>query len=188
MRSLLKEYSDYNPERFNKDFIYLKDKDDVLTHVKNIFEALEDVIPYLKFEHCSLNTDESTFPDWTSAKEEGKKFVNIEKSRLQIINLRFRLTDPKGEEEDKIIEKYLYFPKLIDHTYFYLNDNKFFPIYQIIDSATYNNNGSLTLKTLLMLLTLRTTEDKFEDIFENEYSGKIKIIDFLFMIHPPFLY
>jgi hypothetical protein len=176
MRFLLKEYEAENPEQFNEELIYLKDQDSVLDHVKNIYQALEDVIKGLTFLECSLNKDESSFPKWTK-KGEDKNYVNIEYSRLQMINLKFKIEDPKGEEPDEIIERYLYFPKLIDHTYFILNGNKFFPIYQIIDSATYNNKGSLTLKTLLMLITIRRSSDTFKDIFGEEYEERIKVID-----------
>ena len=52
---------------------------------------------------------------------------------------------------------------------------------KIIDSGTYNNSNSVTLKTLLMGLTVRLKEIKssepFYDIDDNEYSGYIKIVD-----------
>ena len=95
-----------------------------------------------------------------------------------MINFKFRLFDNKTGEEE-FIEKYLYFPKLLNNTFFLLNGSKFFPIFQIIDSATYtNSHHSITLKSLLMPIVVRIKKiDGFYDIQDNVYSGNIKIID-----------
>jgi hypothetical protein len=41
VKEYLKRYSDENPERFNKEFIYSRDKTDILEYVKDIFKSLE---------------------------------------------------------------------------------------------------------------------------------------------------
>lgn len=173
MYDLLKEIESRNPERFNEDFINLKDNDQILTHINAIFEAME-VINGVKFLGSEINEDESTFPDYV---RDGKTFVNVEESRYNLINFSFQLSDSNTGEE-KIIEKSLFFPKMINKTYFYLNGSKFYPIFQIIDACTYNNGNSLTLKTLLMPIIIRTKKiEEYYDIFDNVYSGNIKIVD-----------
>jgi len=172
MYNLLQNYSDANPERFNEDLIYLKEHDTVLTHINSIFKALE-VVNGVEFLGSTINEDESSFPDYIKHE---KHQVNIAESRHVLIDFKFKISDSKTGEEE-IIEKSLFFPKLIDKTYFILNGSKFFPIYQIIDSATYNNNGSLTLKTLLMGVTIRTKDIEFYDMMGNKYDGNIKVID-----------
>lgn len=172
MYNLLQNYSQSNPEKFNEDLIYLKEHDTVLTHINSIFKALE-VINGVEFLGSTINEDESSFPDYI---KNDKHQVNIAESRHVLVDFKFRIFDNKTGEEE-IIEKSLFFPKLIDKTYFILNGSKFFPIYQIIDSATYNNNGSLTLKTLLMGVTIRTRDIEFYDMDDNKYSGVVKVID-----------
>jgi len=172
MYDLLQNYSNQNPEKFNENLIYLKDHDTVLTHINSIFKALE-VINGVEFLGSTINEDESSFPDYI---KQEKHQVNIAESRYLLIDFKFKISDSKTGEEE-IIEKSLFFPKLIDKTYFILNGSKFFPIYQIIDSATYNNNGSLTLKTLLMGVTIRTKEIEFYSITGDKYEGNIKVID-----------
>lgn len=168
--SWLKKYSDDNLERFS-NIISLKKSDNILTHITAIFNALE-IIDGVKFLGCSLDKDESKFPE--SINKNNEKFVPISESRYDLIHYQFEITDG---EETKQIDKYLYFPKLISDTYFILNGNKYFPIYQIIDSATYNNNNVLTLKALLMGISIRETEIEYYDIQENCYKEKIKVID-----------
>lgn len=173
MYSWLGLYSDLNPERFNEDLINLRKSDSVLKHINSIFEALE-VINGVKFLGSTLDTDESKF--LSRKNKNGKREVNIEETRQMLATFKFKLTDSATNEE-KIIEKQLFFPKLIDGTYFILNGSKFFPIYQIIDSATYNNNNFLTLKTLLMGVKIRTKDIKLYSLQNDEYTGNYKLID-----------
>lgn len=172
--NLLKEYGESNPEKFNEDLIHLKENDDVLSYINSIFKTLE-VIKGVEFLESSIETDESKFPDYI---RNGKHYVNIMDTRLILINFKFRLTDSEGNSE--IVERYLFYPKLIDKTYFVLNGSKHFPIYQIIDSATYNNRSSLTLKTLLMggVTIIQMPNDvTFKTINDEKLIGKLKIIN-----------
>jgi len=172
MYNFLQEYSDNNPEKFNEELIYLKENDDVLEHINSIFKALE-VIDGVHFMGVTVEKDESAFPDYIV---DETKYINVEESRYIKINFKFHLVDSNtGEECD--VEKFIFFPKLINKTYFILNGNKYFPIYQIIDSATYNNGNSLTLKTLLMGVTIRTKPVEYFTIFDEGISGNIKIIN-----------
>lgn len=173
MYKLLSKIQERNPEKFNEDFIYLKSQDDPLHHIKNIFKALE-VINGVEFIEATLERDESKFPKFIKNE---KEIVNIEESRFVMINFKFRLFDNKTNEE-KFVEKYLFFPKLLNNTFFLLNGSKFFPIFQIIDSATYTNSHSITLKSLLMPIVVRTRKiEEIYDMEDNVYSGNIKIID-----------
>jgi hypothetical protein len=178
MYSLLRKYGKQNPEKFNDDLIFLKKHDNGKQHIDNIFEALQ-VVDGVEYLGSTVNEDESTFPDWEqhpSDPNDNSIYVNVEPSRYMMINYKFRIFDKETGEEE-IIEKYLYFPKLLENTYFLLNGNKFFPIFQIIDCCTYNNKGDLTLKTLLMLITIMKKNISIYDVFDNEYDGEYLLIN-----------
>ena len=172
MYDFLKPYSQDNPEKFNEEFIYMKRDDKVLDYMVDICKALE-VIDGVKFLGAKLITDESQLK--TRGKE-GEKWIGLEESRLDTIDIKFRVTGDK-EGEDEIIERSILFPKLINDFYYVLGGNKSYPIYQIIDLATYKTPKSLTLKTLLMPIVLRTYEETITDYNENEYTENIFILD-----------
>lgn len=105
-----------------------------------------------------------------------RRDVDIETSKLDILKLRFKLT--KEGEEDVLIEKKLFFPRLIDNQFFIINGNRYFPIFQLVDSGTYRTNKTVTLKTLLMSVVCR--DDRgivVEDMDGNKYSSRVINID-----------
>jgi len=119
--------------------------------------------------------DESTFKTRGNAEE---KWISLEESRLDSLTLKFRIEGGTGvNHKIEIIEKELYFPKLIDNYYFILNGSRYYPIHQIIDASTYHTAKSLTLKTLLMPIVLKNNPIEFIDSEEREYKGKFYILD-----------
>jgi len=171
MYNFLKQYGENNPEKFNEEFIYMKRNDNVLEYMKDICKALE-VIDGVKFLGAELETDESKL---NTRGKEGEKWISLEESRLDNITIRFSIKDDDGNDE--LIERSILFPKLINDFYYVLDGNKSYPIYQIIDLATYKTPKSLTLKTLLMPIVLRTHEVTLEDVNGNEYTDNLFIID-----------
>jgi hypothetical protein len=159
-----------NPEKFNEEFIYLKQKDDLLAYIGDICQALE-VVDGIKFLGASINTDESTFKH--RGGKEGK-WISVEESRLNLIKIKFQIN---FKDKEEIIEKEIYFPKLINNFYFILNGSKYYPIYQIIDACTYKTPRSLTLKTLLMPIVIRNIKTDFTDINGVEFSSKVFTLD-----------
>ena len=178
----LKLYSETNEEKFNDDLINLKEQDDVLECFNDIFKALE-VIEGIKFLDSEIFTNENEFAPILKGKEK-QEVQNIEISRLNMIKFRFSLTGkvkPQGKKEEihtEIIEKYLYYPKALPGFHFVLNNSKYFPIYQIIDSATYRHADSLTLKTLLMPIKITLLDENvYLDTDGNEFKGRVKTVE-----------
>ena len=54
----------------------------------------------------------------------------------------------------------IYIPKWINKYYFILNGNKYYPIYQNVESSTYNTKDSVILKSLLMPIILKMKPSK----------------------------
>ena len=170
-KDILSQYHNNNPEKFNDDFIRTKEKDYdyLLDYIDQICKALEilDGVTYLG---STLDTDESNY--YLRGKEDAK-YHTIEESRMNRVKVKFHLDK---DDESQEVEKYLLFPKYIKNSYFVINDTKYFPIYQIVDSATYKTAHGLTLKTMLMPIRLMEKKATYYDIDNNEYNIKYKII------------
>lgn len=171
MLDLMKKYSDQNPERFNSEFIKSRKDQDIEQYVRDIFNALE-IIDEIKVESIKLETDESQFGPIKSGH---KYYKSILPSRLNKIHYRLKITPSEiagrtailDEEEDEkesvelddvnsfIKEGDIYLNKLIDDC-FYINEGvRYFLIYQVVDNATYGTGGCVSLKSLLMPITLK---------------------------------
>lgn len=172
MLDIINDYCSKTEEKFNEDFIYLKEKDNVLGHITSIFKALEAVEGVTLLE-CTLNTKEDTFPQYV---KDGISYVSVQETRKDLIKIKLRLWSEVDQEEE-IIEKTLFVPKLVDRFFFYLNSNRFYPIFQIVDEATYHTMDSITLKTLLMPIVIKEREFKFDDWHGNEYVQRVKFLN-----------
>jgi hypothetical protein len=172
-----KFHGDRNEERFNEDIIFNKANESILTYLDPICKTLE-IIPEIKYLGSTIEPINKVY---NFSKTE--QLVDIEKSELQLIKMSFLVEKDDKREE---IHKYIYFPKLIDSQYFVINGNKYFPIYQMLDSGTYRTNKALTLKTLLMPIVLREKRESFDDMNGNSHSMLTVDLD-LFKNKIPFL-
>lgn len=169
MKEYLKKYSDQNTEKFNKEFILSRKNQNILDYAKDIFKALE-ILDEIKVEEVSLESDESSFGP---IKAQHKYFKSILPSRLDKIHYKIRITPTENVEpevielgkstgkskpesaESFIKEGDIYINKLIDNC-FYINEGiRYFLIYQIVDNSTYGTGNAVSLKSLLMPITLR---------------------------------
>lgn len=169
MKKLLKKFSDANPERFNKKFILSRQDQDILSVVQDIFKALE-ILDEIKVEEVTINHDESTFGP---IKAQHHYYKSILPSRLDKIHYRVRITPNEdvdtqpielGKEpsenkpvsaESFTLEGDIFINKMVDDC-FYINEGvRYFLIYQIVDNATYGIGDAVSLKSLLMPITLR---------------------------------
>jgi len=156
IQRLRKFHSDKNVERFNKDLINIREKEDIIQYLVPVCKALE-VIPGVEFVSASVEPFNKIYQFG------GKAEIDIERSELQIINLQFT-------SDGEPIELNLYFPKLIDGQYFIINSNRYYPIPQLVDSGVYRTNKANNLRTFLMPIVLRERHCNFEDIDGNEYN------------------
>jgi hypothetical protein len=174
-------HSDRNAEKFNEDLIYNKENESILTYLDPICKTLE-IIPEIKYLGSSIEPINTVYKF-----NKAEKNIDIEKSELQLIKMSFKISkeEKEGLREEEI-HKYIYFPKLIDSQYFIINGNRYYPIYQMLDSGTYRTNKALTLKTLLMPIVLREKKESFDDINGNTHNMLSVDLD-LFRNKIPFL-
>lgn len=146
-KELLKKFSDENPERFNKEFILSKNDDTLLDELTNIFKSLE-IINDIKILDVSLNSKEDTYGP---IKQQGHYYKSVSDSRLLKIHYKVQI-------DNTVIEKDMFLPKLLDNC-FYINEGvRFYPIWQVVDNMSYPTNNGVSLKSLLMPITLIKNE------------------------------
>lgn len=144
-KKVLKQFSDENPERFNKEFIYSKNDDNVLTEMTNIFKSLE-IIDNIKIESVTYNAHEEEFGP---IKQQGHYYKSLLESRLAKITYRVKIEGREG-----VIEKDMFLPKMLHNT-FYVNEGvRFYPIWQVVDNLSYATNNGVSLKSLMMPITM----------------------------------
>ena len=175
MKELLRKYADQNPERFNKEFILSRNKQDILSYVTDIFKSLE-ILEEIKVESVTLETSEA---EMGPIKNQHKYYKSILPSRLERIHYKLRITpsesvknipilddDEKAPSDDEkpvtsetfIKEGDILVNKLIDNC-FYVNEGiRYFLIYQIVDNSTYGTGDCVSLKSLLMPITVMQHE------------------------------
>ena len=172
--ALYAEYQDTNPEKFNEDFILLRNQDSIKDFIEYNCKALE-IIEGIKFIGCEVITDESKFP-------KPKKQLSLEDSRFVLVKVNFKITakenknDPEEKTEDVSFD--LFFPKLIDDFFYRINGANYAAIYQLVDSGTYSTAKTFTLKTIFMPIIFRTDMYKsYEDTEGNVYEDNLFVLD-----------
>ena len=176
IRKWLAEYHKDQPNKFNEEIIYgLREKDDMVEYLVDVCKALE-AIPYIKYEGYDLITNENEFKQ--------QEFISITDSRLNLVTFHFTVT---YNENTNKVSMPIFIPKWINKYYFILNGNKYFPIYQNVESSTYNTKDSVILKSLLMSIILKMKPAKMNDVDGKEYIGRIYMVN-LFDHKNNFLY
>jgi len=158
---MLKTLQDSNPEKFNPEIFNLKDQDDILQHISDACASLE-TISGIKFLGAKKIDDRVLYTPSTEITD-----ISFERSRLMQISIKFQLTDPKSGDKKKI-EKKLFFPKLINGSYYLIDDVKYFPIFQIIDAETYRTNNSITMRTSLQPIVVNYKNTSITPDNEND--------------------
>lgn len=161
-------YQSKNPERFNDEVIKMRKRDNPISYFRDMYSTLSLAgIDLLDVQLITDETEHSKFID--------KRTIAIEESRLDLIKATFRLT---AGEESEDYEFNIFFPKIIDDFFFYLNGNRYFAIYQIADKNFYSVRNGVFLKTLLMPLGVKYSPASITDIDNVEYSGRRFVLEF----------
>ena len=149
--------------KFNQDIIYnYRKMDNFVDYLNDIFQALE-TIKYIKFhqDKTKIITDESQFI---------KPKLMTTENRMNLLIFYFTITYKDKVEEIKLP---LYVPKLIDKYFYILNGVKYYPIYQNVDSASYNTKNAIILKSLLMPIIIKKESKKITDYDGTDYVNNV---------------
>ena len=144
-QNLIKGFSDENKERFNSRFIMSRSDDSIQTEITNIFKSLE-VINEIHIKGVIINSHEE---EYGPIKQQGHYYKSPMESRLLKIHYSVAI-----DGLDHAIEKDMFLPKMLDSC-FYVNDGvRFYPIWQVVDNLSYKTNNGVSLKSLLMPVTI----------------------------------
>jgi hypothetical protein len=177
---LKKFLAQYRPgEPFAEEFVYKKQSDDPTKYVDFIAGTLEiiDGIEYLGSEMIS---DESGMAARTKL---GQAWMPVEESRLDRIVMRFKITHADrdgGPVREEVIERELLYPKLLDAFHFQLNGVRYSPIWQVVDAETFRTHKGVTLKTMIMPVTLVGDAAESTSLNGTAYPGrcfKVRLFD-----------
>lgn len=154
MKKFIKSYTNKNEERFNYPLINREYDDDLVKYIIDCCKSLE-VLEYVQFlgydyitNEADINTSEyiDAKSRTKSKKNDPTRYIYMQDSRYAELRLKFKLT---CGEESKIITKKLLIPIPDDNLYYTIKGNKYFLLYQIVDSATYTTKSSIVLKSMM---------------------------------------
>lgn len=154
MIKFIKEYKNPNEERFNYPLINREYDDDLVDYIVDCCKSLE-VLEYVKFlgydhitNEADINTSEYIDAKSRTAtkKNDPTRYMYIQDSRYSELRLKFRL---ECNGEAKTITKKLLIPVPDDNLYYKIKGNKYFLLYQIVDSASYTTKSAIVLKSMM---------------------------------------
>lgn len=165
---MMRDYQDSNPEKFNKEFLTVKERDneekyfDVLMKTFNYVKGENYSITYLGHEkvgHKIYDPDKTYVSNPKQDKGVKKEtYISTDKSLLSVYKFYFEL---QCNDEKEVINFDLYYPELIKGQYFLINDNRYFPVFQLLDSSFFNKNDGIVFKTLIQPIVILGQSDTF---------------------------
>lgn len=158
-------------EPFNQDIIDFKKNEDVGYIISNICRGL-DVIDGFKFLDVQIYKPNEVYsPSMIKkllARSKNKEYMTypIEQSRYMIIDIHYELTAPNddGELIRKDCHTKVFYPELLSGQYFYLKNNRFFPVMQLANAEFYRSQDAVVLKTMFMPLKIKSSYVKLKDL------------------------
>ncbi len=151
---IIHDYGKVNYDKFNPELIYDMRQESLVEYIIDIAESVVASPFCNKIVGWHLETDENQFDStkviYPNRKKEKKKVkgdltIPIEVSRLEKLTIIYEL---EYDGEIDYLEQILYLPKVKDKFYYYINGNRCYPLYQIVDNSTYSRENSLTLKSV----------------------------------------
>lgn len=160
MLNFVAQYSKQNV--FSEDLIVTARKNDnMLYYLEEICKAISATIPNIKYINYNIVDERTKYPT---------NFVELYDSIVYCVEFNFTITVGETSAHSKMILK---IPKLIDNYYYYINGNRFYPIYQLTEATTFHKDESVVLKTLLSPIVLTRNQVTITDINGNEYPAYI---------------
>lgn len=173
--------------KINQDLYINNRQDDLAKYIIDVLKVYERV-PNIKLVDWEHITDETLIEPYlinqrhVKTKINYKKHQPIDDSRYELLKVYFEV------DLDTKKNKYqldLLLPKRYKKFYFLLGGNKFYPIYQLIDSSTYSRKNSVILKPMNIIRTKANVYDINGEEFE---LIKYSLLVFRKRINPLLLY
>ena len=173
--------------KINQDLYYNNRSDDLVKYIIDVFKAYER-IPNIKIAGWEHITDESKIDPYVINQKHAKtkitykKYLPIDDTRYELLKVFFNV-----DTEDRVLkyEVNLLLPKRYKNFYFLLNGNKFYPIYQLVDSSTFSRKNSIILRPM----NIYREKIEMADVNGELYDGiKYNLLIFGKKLNPLLLY
>ena len=185
MKETLKYYKNPNEDKVNTDLIYRKNVDEeTIAYIVNACKCLE-IVDNIKFLGYKINSDETTIdPESYITRRSSKKadkeqkyiFINNNRNFELILMFELNAYEKKYQRVRRmIINKKLLLPMVDDDGYYLIKGKRYYLIYQLLESSTYNKGNGLSVKSFLPIDIQREIIE-ITDIEENEYEIPIYTI------------
>lgn len=164
---IMSQYQNNNPEKFSNSFLTLKENDDPKKYLEVAMHTLDSIegITYLRMEELQHRVYETMTEEEL---KENKLNISVDKSLLKIYRFYFNIEKDDRKEE---IFMDLFYPELIKGQYFLINNNRYFPTFQLLDSGFFNTSNAVVLKTLIMPIVMELKEEALSlNIFKKKMS------------------
>lgn len=153
--------------KVNEDLIYNIRRESLADYVVSAFKILES--KHLKMTSWELITDESKFdPDEINIKHikanKNKKYtkrLSMTRSRYDLLRMNFHIKAVDGES-DETLELLLF--KTVNNYYYVVDGNKFYPIYQLLDSSTYTTKDFANLKSMRLPIAVKKIDNSITTV------------------------
>lgn len=195
MKKFLAKFKNINEDKLNMKLIKRDYDESLVDFIVEVFKSLE-TIPSITFLDYKVEYDESKIPyhkyitsrKKTKKRDKNVKYHYIKADRACQLTMRFMI---KLHDQSKIIVKRILVPTFDDNNYLTLKGNKYFLLYQLVDSSTYVSKSGLTLKSLMpIIIKHREKITHLHDIdgvdhpivtyYMNVFKRKISLMIFFF--------
>lgn len=172
LSAYMKDYQNSNPEKFNEEFLTVKERDSEEKYLETTMKTLNSIegITYLRMERLKHRIYEPI----SNQEETSSLYIDIDKSLLRIYRFYFNI---KKDDNEEVIFFDLFYPELIKGQYFLINDNRYFPVFQLLDSSFFNTQNAVVLKTLIMPIVMQLVDDH---LILNIFKKKINPMNYFF--------
>jgi len=153
--------------RYSKRNVFSEDIIDTARSNDNMVQYLEEVCRIIastmpkQFQYLGHEVvdERKAFPS---------SFIQIYDSITYCVKFNFKVTVGLESVYDCMLIK---IPKLINNYYYYINGNRFYPIYQLTEATTFHKNESVVLKTMLSPIVLTRQSTHIVDICGKQYTA-----------------
>lgn len=178
MKSIVSKMKCFNTD---SEIFQLAKNNNLVDYIIKAFKVLE--CEYVEMLDYELITDAREFdPEYINPKyiknPKNKKYthrLNLKESRYDLLKIKFKIRgltpkDKGGEQhwEEKIVTTKLLLFKKYDNYYLLIDGNKYYPIFQLVDSSTYNTKNSVVFKSMLMRIDLDRKDNNIIYTVEGE--------------------
>lgn len=151
--------------------VTLRKNDNMITTLEELCKIIGDTMkPNIEYLGYEIVDHRVKYPT---------NFVQMYDSDIYCVEFKFKIDayDKTGMMATSYKKMVFEVPTLIDGEYYFINGNRFYPIYQLLDATTYHKDDSVTLKTLMLPIKLTRSPTIITDCNGRQHTSYIMTTD-----------